>query len=81
MISDRSLIILCFFIGVFCHRIYKEKHKKNYQRTLEKLNKASPNSTNEKLFLNYLHEQCRLQESNQLNYLFILILVLVIISY
>ena len=71
-------IIIIIILGIsILYRVNIERIKKNYKQCIEKISREN----DIKVLISYLNDYHKMQETNQLNYTLITVLVMIILFY
>lgn len=71
-------IIMIIILGIsILYRVNIERIKKNYKQCIEKISQEN----DIKVLISYLNDYHKMQETNQLNYTLITVLVMIILFY
>lgn len=79
--SSKAIIIIIILGISILYRVNIERIKKNYKKCIEKISQENDNFNDIKVFISYLNDYHKMQETNQLNYTLITVLVMIILFY
>ncbi|ELC8464278.1 hypothetical protein [Clostridium perfringens] len=75
--SSKAIIIIIILGISILYRVNIERIKKNYKQCIEKISQEN----DIKVLISYLNDYHKMQETNQLNYTLITVLVMIILFY